>query len=152
MASGLIPYYISKDTVHVNSTAEEMAYSMGEDRIDDALRLLQSFLLTIPYCDNASSEGHYQQMLYVIFSLVGQYHYIDVEVRTPTGRVDMVMRTDKALYLFELKINKSAAAAMKQIDLKDYPARFAMCGLPIVKVGINFDEERRTIGDWEVIY
>ena len=74
-----------------------------------------------------------------------------MEVRTPTGRVDMVMRTDKALYLFELKINKSAAAAMQQIDLKDYPARFAMCGLPIVKVGINFDDERRTIGDWEIV-
>ena len=83
---------------------------------------------------------------------MAQYENIDVEVSTPTGRVDMVMRTYKALYLFELKINKSAAAAMKQIDLKDYPARFAMCGLPIVKVGINFDEERRTIGDWEVIY
>lgn len=60
------------------------------------------------------------------------------------------VRTDKALYLFELKINKSAAAAMKQIDLKDYPARFAMCGLPIVKVGINFDADKRTIGDWKL--
>ena len=57
-----------------------------------------------------------------------------MEVRTPTGRVDMVMRKYKASYLFELKINKSAAAAMQQIDLKDYPTRFAMCGLPIVKV------------------
>ena len=73
-----------------------------------------------------------------------------MEARTPTGRVDMVMRTDKALYLFELKINKSAAAAMKQIDLKDYPTRFAMCGLPIVKVDINFDDERRTIDDWKI--
>ena len=73
-----------------------------------------------------------------------------MEVRTPTGSVDMAMRTDKALYLFELKINKSAAAAMKQIDLKDYPARFAMCGLPIVKVDINFDDERRTIDDWKI--
>ena len=73
-----------------------------------------------------------------------------MEVRTPTGRVEMVMRTDKALYLFELKINKSAAAAMQQIDLKDYPARFAMCGLPIVKVDINFDDERRTIDDWKI--
>ena len=73
-----------------------------------------------------------------------------MEVRTPTGRVDMVMRTDKALYLFELKINKSAAADMKQIDLKDYPTRFAMCGLPIVKVNINFDDERRTIDDWKI--
>ena len=73
-----------------------------------------------------------------------------MEVRTPTGRVDMVMRTDKALYLFELKINKSAAATMKQIDLKDFHARFAQCGLPIVKVDINFDDERRTIGDWKI--
>ena len=38
----------------------------------------------------------------------------------------------------------------KQIDLKDYPARFAMCGLPIVKVDIHFDDERRTIGDWKI--
>lgn len=38
----------------------------------------------------------------------------------------------------------------KQIDLKDYPTRFAMCGLPIVKVDINFDDERRTIGDWKI--
>ena len=134
----------------MNNTAEELAYRMGEDRIDDALTLLQSFLLTVPYCNNASSEGHYQQMLYVILSLVGQYHYIDVEVRTPTGRVDMVMRTDKALYLFELKLNKSAETAMKQIDLKDYPSRFALCGLPIVKVGINFEDERRTLSDWEI--
>ena len=39
---------------------------------------------------------------------------------------------------------------MNQIELKDYPARFARCGLPIVKVGINFDEERRTISDWKI--
>lgn len=63
----------------------------------------------------------------------------------------MVMRTDKALYLFELKLNQSAEAAMNQIDLKDYPNRFAMCGLPIIKVGINFDSEKRTIVDWKIV-
>ena len=73
-----------------------------------------------------------------------------MEVHTPTGRVDIVMKTDKALYLFELKLNMSAQAAMKQIDLKDYASKFALSGLPIVKVGINFDPERRTIGDWKV--
>ena len=39
---------------------------------------------------------------------------------------------------------------MQQINLKDYPARFARCGLPIVKVGINFDAESHTISDWEI--
>ncbi|MDE8698058.1 PD-(D/E)XK nuclease domain-containing protein, partial [Bacteroides cellulosilyticus] len=60
--------------------------------------------------------------------------YVDVEVRTPDGRVDMVMRTPSILYVIELKLNKTADIAMQQIDLKNYPERFALCGLPIVKV------------------
>ncbi|MDY4942267.1 MAG: PD-(D/E)XK nuclease domain-containing protein, partial [Candidatus Limisoma sp.] len=111
-------------------------------------RLLQTYLLTIPQCDNTNYEGHYQQMLYVIFSLLGRY--VDVEVRTPKGRVDMVMNSGKALYLFELKLNKSAEAAMNQINLKDYPSRFALAGLPVIKVGINFNSETHTIEDWVI--
>ena len=106
----------------------------------------------MPYCDNANSEGHYQQMLYIIFSLLGQFRGLDVAVRTPTGRVDIVLRTNQALYLFELKLNMSAQAAMDQINLKDYASKFALSGLPIVKVGINFDPERRTIGDWKIAH
>lgn len=52
--------------------------------------------------------------------------HVGVEVYTPMGRVDMVMRTDLILYLCELKHNKSAEAAMRQIDLKDYASRFAL--------------------------
>ena len=39
---------------------------------------------------------------------------------------------------------------MEQINLKNYPERFAQCGLPVVKVGINFDSERHTLGDWKI--
>jgi len=116
--------------------------------MDGALRLLQEFLLTVPYCDNTDYEGHYQQMLYIIFALFGMY--VDVEVHTPRGRVDIVMRTKTTLYIIELKLNKSADAAMRQIDLKDYPSRFSLCSQPIVKVGINFDSDRRTICDWKI--
>ena len=76
---------------------------------------------------------------------------MDVEVHTPKGRVDIVIRTATKLYLVELKLDKSADEAMRQIDLKEYPKRFALCGLPIVKVGINFDRERRTLGDWKIV-
>ncbi len=40
---------------------------------------------------------------------------------------------------------------MEQIDLKNYPERFALCGLPVVKVAVSFDSERCTIGGWEII-
>ena len=62
------------------------------------------------------------------------------------------MNTGKTIFLFKLKLNKSAEAAMQQIDLKDYVSKFSLSGLPVVKVGINFDEERRTLGEWEIEY
>lgn len=126
----------------------QMSTAIRQGNMDAALQLLQKFLLTVPYCDNTNYEGHYQQMLYIIFSLLG--HYVDVEVRTPRGRVDMVLRTQSTLYVIELKLNKDAETAMKQITLKDYPSRFALCGLPIAKVAITFDSERHTLGDWVI--
>ena len=102
----------------------------------------------IPYCENTDYEGHYQQVFYIIFSLLG--HYADVEVRTPQGRIDVVLRTKTHLYVMELKLNQSAESALNQIELKNYPERFALCGLPIVKVGINFDKETHTLSDWSI--
>ena len=43
---------------------------------------------------------------------------------------------------------KDADAAMSQINLKNYPERFTLSGLPVVKVGISFDAEEHTLGDW----
>ena len=148
LMESLLPNYVQIDSYKGNTTVGLMYLALLKDDLNEMLSLLQAYLLTIPQCDNTNYEGHYQQLLYVIFSLLGRY--VDVEVRTSNGRVDMVMNSGKALYLFELKLNKSAEAAMNQINLKNYPSRFALSGLPIVKVGLNFDLERHTIADWKI--
>ena len=150
LMKSLLPQYAPKVSGRGMTMAAKMSLALRKEDIDGGLSLLQAYLLTVPYCDNANSEGHYQQMLYIIFSLLGQFRGLDVEVHTPTGRVDMVLRTKQALYFFELKLNKSAQTAMDQINLKDYASKFALSGLPIVKVGIRFDPERRTIGEWKI--
>ena len=149
LMESLLPYYVQGSVGETGLVGIAKIYrALRLDGLDGMLRQLQQFLLTVPYCENTNYEGHYQQMLYVIFSLLGRY--VDVEVRTATGRVDMVMQAFGKLYLFELKLNRSAAAAMQQINLNDYPARFSQCGLPIVKVGINFDTATRTLSDWAI--
>ena len=148
LMESLLPNYVNISWENGLTTIAYMFMALYNDDLNEMLRLLQTYLLTIPQCDNTNYEGHYQQMLYVIFSLLGRY--VDVEVRTPKGRVDMVMNSGKALYLFELKLNKSAEAAMNQINLKDYPSRFALAGLPVIKVGINFNSETHTIEDWVI--
>ena len=149
LMESLLPYYVNNKTPEATTMVAYLFYDIQNGDMDAALHRLQEFLSTIPYCDNTKFEGHYQQVFYIIFSLLG--YYVDVEVRTPRGRVDIVLRTRTTLYLMELKLNKSAGEAMEQIDLKNYPERFALCGLPIVKVAVSFDSERCTIGDWKII-
>ena len=144
----LLPHYIGANTVKGTTTIAKMSAAIRHNKIDEALTMLQTYLGTVPYCDNTDYEGHYQQMMYVIFSILN--NYVDIEVHTPKGRVDMVLRTATHLYLFELKLNQNAESAMQQINLKDYAQRFALCGLPIVKVGINFDVKTHNITDWKV--
>ena len=149
LMESLLPNYVERRWEAGMTNIGKMYRALYNNDLDEMLRLLQAYLLTVPYCDNANSEGHYQQMLYVIFSLFGRY--VEVEVHTPRGRVDVVMISSNTLYLFELKLNKDAATAIEQINLKDYASKFALCNLPIVKVGINFDSEQRTITDWEIV-
>ena len=148
LMKSLLPHYVTPNTTEVSSTVTKMSRALRKDDMDSALRLLQTFLSTVPQCDNTNYEGHWQQVLYILFTLMG-YH-ADVEVRTATGRVDMVLATKTRLYIIETKVGKSADAAMAQIDLKEYDKRFALYALPRVKVGINFDVATHTLSDWKI--
>ena len=130
-------------------TIARMSALIRKKQMDEALQLLQTFLGTVPYCNVTNYEGHYQQMLFIIFSLLTNF-VVDVEVHTPKGRVDIVLLTQTDLYIIELKLNKDAQNAMQQINLKNYRQRFALSGKPITKVGINFDSTQGNITDWVI--
>ena len=148
LMSSLLPEYVQTYSDQGQLTIADMYKQLLHGNMDEALRLMQTFLSSVPYCENANSEGHYQQLLYVMFSLFGLY--VDLEVRTATGRVDMVLKMPDKVYILELKFNKSAEEALRQIDVKNYPVRFQQYGLPIVKVGVNFDGTTRTLSEWKI--
>ena len=146
----LLPNYLEGMFAQNGDVAiAQMSVLIRQDNMDGALQLLQTFLGTVPYCNVTNYEGHYQQMLYIIFSLLTGY-VVDVEVHTPKGRLDIVMLTHTRLYIIELKLNKNAQAALQQITLKNYAQRFALCGKPVSKVGINFDSTTGNIEDWVI--
>ena len=149
LTKALIPSYVTPNTLATTNTARRIAQCLAKQDMEGALQLLKTYLGTVPYCNDTHYEGHYQQVLYIIFSLLTDY-LVDVEVHTPNGRVDIVMLSRTNLYLIEVKMNKDAQTAMQQIDLKDYRQRFALSGKPVVKVGINFDSDKGNIEDWEI--
>ena len=120
----------------------------AEDNMEAFLPHLQTFYKKFPYTLVNNNERHYQAVLYTILLILG----CDVtpEVPTSDGRIDMVLKTKRSIYVLELKYKKDAEAAMEQIDSKDYLAAFADDSRKKYKVGINFSEDRRSIDDWKV--
>nr|WP_293532833.1 ATP-binding protein [Prevotella sp.] len=119
-----------------------------EDDIKAFLPYLQTFYDKFPYTIINNNERHYQAVMFTIFSMLGAD--VKVEEPTPDGRIDMVLKTDTTIYVFELKYNKSADVAIQQIKQKDYAKIYAGDGRKIVKVGLNFSEDRRSLENWKV--
>ncbi len=75
-------------------------------------------------------------------------YYIQTEVKSAIGRTDAVMHMSDTIYVFELKVDKSAEEALAQIDEKGYMLPYHADGKRLVKIGIRFDSTQRTISDW----
>ena len=144
----LLPQYIKTPTTSGNVVAIKMRGMICKGDMDGALRLLQEFFETIPYTANASSEGHWQQVLIIIFRMLG--FPSEVELHSKAGRIDIELRSGCVVYVIEIKTNASARAAMRQIDQKAYAAKYSLDEVQVVKVGVNFDSAQHTITEWTI--
>ena len=148
LMKSLLPQYIKTPTTSSNVVAIKMRGMICKGDMDGALHLLQAFFETIPYTDNASSEGHWQQVLIIIFRMLG--FPSEVELHTKAGRIDIELQSGSTVYVIEIKTNATARAAMRQIDEKAYAAKYSLSDVNVVKVGINFDAAEHTITEWQI--
>ena len=144
----LLPNYLSRRSPKGKVAIAQMSVLIRKGDIDGALELLKTFLATVPYCDNTQYEGHYQQLMYLVFALLTDYRIV-VEQHTAKGRTDITLETADHIFVMELKFDKTAEDALAQINANRYADAFAMSGKKIVKVGINFSvKEERNITKW----
>ncbi len=147
----LLPGYLGSGIDAGRVVIADISTYINSGEMDEALQMLADFLETIPYCDNTNYEGHYQQMLYILFALLTNYD-ICVEQRTAKGRIDITMETADTIYVMELKFNKSAEEALAQIEAKHYGDTFKMSGKKVVKIGLNFSvKEEVNCLDWKIV-
>ena len=71
------------------------------------------------------------------------------EVHTPIGRIDTLVRTTNRLFLFEFKVNESAADALQCIEDRRYAESLRHRGLPITGVGVAFSPLTKGIHEWK---
>ena len=156
-AEGLLPAYIGLEGEDVQAGfALKFWRALKKDNVDLAMREMQVYLAGIPYVEGfkqklaeaATAEGFYEYTMYLIFSMLNVY--VRTQVKCAGGRTDMVVWMPDTVYVFELKVNDSAANALKQIDDKSYAIPYQADGRKVVKVGVRFDKETRVPVEWVV--
>ncbi len=116
---------------------------------------LQSLYAGIPHqwADNnpvARYEGYYASVFYSHLAALGLD--IRVEDATHQGRIDMTVRCNNFIYLFEFKVVEKLAdgRALQQLKDKAYADKYRAAGQPIHLVGIEFSREQRNVVGFEV--
>ena len=144
----LLPNYasvsVSKSPYQIQCFVEEVMAG----KVDDFFERLKTMFADIPYELARDREVHYQNILYIIFKLMG--FYVQVEYRTNRGRIDLVLQTQDYVYIMEFKLNGSADEALAQIREKGYAAHFAKDSRTVYKIGVNFSDELRNIQEVKV--
>ena len=150
----LLPVYVSKVSGKKEFYIENFIEELEDNRIDSFLLRLKAFFSKIPYDLNNKTEKHFQTIFWLFFELMGQF--VEVESHNAIGRADAVVKTDTHIYVFEFKISitdeykNSLEYALDQINDKNYTLQYSVSDKKVVKIGVAFDSEKRTLGEWEV--
>ncbi|MDE7377702.1 MAG: ATP-binding protein [Paraprevotella sp.] len=145
----LFPFYTSIQESKTNFEIGRFVTDVRKGDYDGFLRRLQSLLADTSYEQiKREQEVHYQNVLFIITKLMG--FYVKAEYHTSHGRVDLVLQTDRYIYVMEFKLDGTAEEALKQINDKGYAAPFAVDRRTLYKIGVNFSSETRNIERWIV--
>lgn len=149
MVKSLSPNYLSPIQMDNNGFIFEFLEQLYDGTMDGALQKMQAYLASISNRLSNKNEKDFQTVFYLIFNLLGAY--IKVEEDSAIGRADAVLHMPDTIYVMELKYDKSAGEALQQIDDKGYLIPYSADGKRLVKVGVNYDSDKRTIGEWKIV-
>ena len=142
----LLEYYGNVEKGAGGTIVDSLADAIDAEDLAGFMTHFQSFLANISYDMHLPYEKYYQTIFFVVFKLLGMD--IEAESRTNEGRIDAYIRTEKAVYLFEFKLNKTSRKAVGQIIDRHYYEKFESCGLPIKMVGVNFNSKKGRLDNW----
>lgn len=138
--------YQDKDRQQSLTTIRTLVKSLNSGHPEDFLTALKQYLSGIPYSVIQNyKELYFENNIYIIANLIGLY--CEAETATSNGRIDLTIKTKDYIYVIELKLDKSAEEALKQIQEKNYWSQYAVTGKKIFLIGVNFSSKTRNIQD-----
>ena len=138
----------------VNNWTQDVVDALDEGNIEQFRKLLASFLADIPYSmrrkeTERERERYFHYTFYLLMRMVSCYT-VYTEKQQSEGRVDCIVETPDYIYIFEFKLDGTAAEALAQIEERGYARPYASDPRPLYRIGVSFSSETGTVDDWAV--
>ena len=145
----LLQHYTSKNNTSSAFEISRFIADIESGNAEGFMQRLQSFFAGTKFDQIAKdTENWFQNVVFIVTTLCGLY--IEAEHQTSNGRIDLVMKTDKYVYVMELKYDGTPEEALRQIDDKGYALPWKSDGRKVIKVGANFSSELRRLSGWVI--
>ncbi|MCR5487040.1 MAG: ATP-binding protein [Lachnospiraceae bacterium] len=145
----LAPVYLHDPTGNTGADIFTLDEMIEEGSLDGIHNIFTALFARLPYTsDERPLEQDFQNVIYIVFMLLGKF--VHTEIHSAKGRADCIVETDRFVYLFEFKRDKSAKEALSQIEEKGYALPYAADPRTLYKIGVNFDSRERTLTEWTV--
>ena len=152
-------FYLNKDARIKENTQSKVYKAIEELDFELLKNTFFRLFAAIPYewyikNELDKYEGYYASICYAVFASLG--YSLEVEESTNHGRIDMAIKTDTAVIIFEFKVVEEESGqntALEQIKNKKYYEKYLNSGKEIYLVGIEFSKVERNIVrfDWELV-
>jgi hypothetical protein len=114
-----------------------------------AMEVMNTVFSSLPYdLWQNENERFYHALIHLTFTLLGVY--VQSEVHTSRGRCDALVQTQRYVYAFEFKLDKTSSEALSQVKTKGYLTPYKSLGKELVAVGVNFSTATKSVESWEV--
>ena len=148
--NSLAPTYLQNEDSYNPLDIRSFGMDIEKGRTDSLRDRFTELFARLPYPnDERQVEQNFQNVVYIVFMLLGQY--TNAEVHSAKGRADCTVETDDYVYIFEFKRDSTAEEAIKQIEDMRYANTYAADERKLIKIGANFDSKERNLDGWKVV-
>lgn len=138
--------FLEKRPSEVHAVVFNLLKHIKNKDLESFFKAFNTLFSSVPHQIHVKEEAYYHSLIYLVLKALG--FSVESEVSTSNGRVDMVLKTDKYIFLFEFKIDADAKAAMHQILERGYHDRYKLDSREVLLVGVNFNTKTRSLDDF----
>lgn len=151
----VVPALTMRANSKIVSTQTLLMKTMREGNVAEAMRHLKALIADVPYSNkklaSMDMEERYRLIISTLLNAIGMK--VEVEKMIATGRIDIVAKTPRFIYVIELKLSKNGgkAAGIEQIKNNQYLEPFKSDLRKTIGLSIELDDLGKGLLDWEEV-